>query len=99
MKPRWFLSVMFLLPAAGAGYMTWLSWQAGDDGQWFFGVMAVFFLLLVFTPFLPARKKTSATEPPSPPNTRFVPHWFILLVILAIIVCAVLAVVTAVVRH
>lgn len=84
MKNRRLVPVMFLLPAAGAGYMTWLSWQAGDDGRWFFGVMAVFFLLLAFTPFIPPRKKTPAAEPPAPPDTRFGPPWFMLLAIVTV---------------
>ncbi|MSU53845.1 MAG: hypothetical protein EXS41_10735, partial [Opitutaceae bacterium] len=46
MKGRWIWLVIFLLPAGGAGYMTWLSWQAGDSGKWLFGVFTLFFLAL-----------------------------------------------------
>jgi len=97
MKTRWLVPVIFLLPATGAGYMTWLSWEAGEDSKWFFGVFTVFFLLIATVPFLPALKSNSSPEPS--PNTRFVPHWFMLLAILAMAAVAVLAVVTAVLRH
>ena len=99
MKARWLVPVIFLIPAGGAGYMTWLSGQAGDDGQWFFGVMAVFFLLLAVTPFVPARKKQPAAEPPAQSSTRFVPHWFMLLAVLVLIGTVILAIVVAILRR
>lgn len=98
MNGRRILAALFLLPAIAAGYMTWLMWRAGDNGQWLFGVFTVFFLLLAVAPLVPEfREKPPNPEPP--PNTRFVPHWFMLLAILAIIATAVLAVVNAFLSH
>ncbi len=93
MKGRWIISVIFLLPAGGAGYMTWLSGQAGDDGKWLFGVFTLFFLLLAAAPFAPKFKRQSKPEPP--PTTRFVPHWFMLLAILVIVLSMIAAIVGA----
>lgn len=97
MKARWLVPVIFLIPAGGAGYMTWLSWEAGEDSKWIFGVFTVFFLLIALVPFLPSLKSKPASEPS--PNTRFVPHWFMLLAILAMGAAAVFAVVGAILRR
>ena len=96
MKLSWILPAVFLLCALGAGYMTWVMWQAGDSGKWFFGVFTVFFMALTVAPLLPEFRKTQSK--PSP-NTRFVPHWFMLLAILVMVVVAVLAVVSAILRR
>lgn len=93
MKTRWLVPIILLLPATGAGYMTWLSWQAGDDGLWFFGVMAVFLLLLAFTPLIPAREKPPRAKPPSQSATVFVPHWFMLFALVSVGTILVLALV------
>lgn len=95
MKVRWIIAVALLIPATGAGYMTWLSWMAGEDSKWFFGVIAGFFLLMAAAPFLPAGKSKPKPEPEPSPNTRFAPHWAMMLVILAMAAVAVLAVVNA----
>lgn len=88
------LAAVFLLPAIAGGYMTWLMWRAGDDGKWMFGVFTVFFLLLTVAPLVPEFRKKPPPEPS--PNTRFVPHWFMLLAFLAVIGVIVLAVVNAI---
>ena len=91
MKTRWLVSVLFLIPAAGAGYITWLSWCSGDDGKWLFGVFTAFFLVLSAAPFLPKSKRPPPLDAPST-GTRFVPHWFMLLAFLvsAVVVIAAL---------
>ncbi len=93
MKLSWILPAVFLLCALGAGYMTWMMWQAGDSGIWFFGVFTVFFLLLLATPILP---KLRSKPPPPPTSTRFVPHWFMMLAILVVVVGIILAIIGAV---
>lgn len=97
MNGRRILAALFLLPAIAAGYMTWLMWQAGDSGKWLFLVFTVFFLLLAVAPLVPEFRKKPPPEPP--PNTRFVPHWFMLLAILALLGVAVAAIVGAVLRR
>ncbi len=99
MKARWIIAVALLIPATGAGYMTWLSWMAGEDNKWFFGVIAGFFLLMAAAPFLPAGKSKPKPEPEPSPNTRFVPHWFMLLAVLVLVLSIILAIVGAVLRH
>ena len=71
MKPRLFLAAVFSIIGLAAGWMARLTWQAGEDSKWFFGVFAVFFLLLAAAPFLPERKRKNA----EPTGTRFVPAW------------------------
>lgn len=94
MIKRWTLSVVFLLPALGSGYLTGLLWRDSDSGKWLFLVFTVFFLLLAATPILP---KLRSKPPPEPsPNTRFVPHWFMLLAILVIVVSIIAAIVSAI---
>jgi len=61
-KGRAILAAVFLLLGLAAGWMAWLTWRAGEEGQWLFGVFAAFFLILAAAPFLPAPKK----EPSSP---------------------------------
>ncbi len=92
MKDRRILAAVFVLPALGASYLTWVMWRAGDSGKWLFAVFALFFLLLSVGPLVPPFK----TKPEPPPTTRFKPHWFMLLAILAIIAVVVLAVVKAI---
>lgn len=96
MIKRWILSVVFLLPAIASGYLTWQLWRDGDSGKWLFLVFTLFFLLLAATPILPKLKQK---PPPETTSTRFVPHWFMLLAILAMIATAVLAVVNAFLSH
>ena len=93
---RRIIAAVFLLPAIGGGYMTWLMWRAGDDGQWMFGVFTLFFMALTVAPLLPELRKK---KPEPSPNTRFVPHWFMLLAILALLGVAVAAIVGAILRH
>jgi hypothetical protein len=88
------LFVVFLLPALGSIYITWLTWRAGDDSKWLFTVFTVFFLLLASTPLLPKPKKKPETT-----STRFVPHWFMMLAILAIVLMVLAAIVGAFVRR
>ncbi len=97
MKGRWIWSVFFLLPTGGAGYMTWMSWQANDDGKWLFGVFALFFLCLALAPFLPKAKPTEPTPPST--STHFVPHWFMLLAGLALVVTVLVTIISAILRH
>lgn len=93
MKLSWILPVVFLLCALGAGYMTWLMWRAGDSGKWFFGVFTVFFLALTVAPLVPEFRKK---KPEPSPNTRFVPHWFMLLAMLVVVVGIILAIIGAI---
>ena len=94
MTGRRILAALFLLPALAAGYMTWMMVRAGDDGKWMFGVFTVFFILLGISPLLPELKPRKKPEPT--PNTRFVPHWFMLLAILVVVVGIILAIIDAV---
>jgi len=96
MKRRWLLSAFFLLPAIGAGYMTLLSWRTGEDGKWLFGVFTAFFLGLASAPHLPVLK--SKPPPDQPTSTRFVPHWFMLLAMIAAAL-AILATIVGVLRR
>lgn len=84
MKGRFLLAAVSLLIGLAAGGMAWLTAEAGEDSKWFFGVFALFFLVLAAAPFLPERKKKA-----EPTGTRFVPAWqmegMILLAILAVI--------------
>ena len=76
--------------------MTWLMWRAGDDGKWMFGVFTVFFLLLTGAPLVPEFRE----KPPEPsPNTRFVPHWFMLLAMLVVLGTIILAIAGAILRR
>jgi hypothetical protein len=73
MKTRTFLATFFLLIGLVAGWMTWLTWRAGEDSRWLFGVFTAFFLVFAAAPFLPASEKKK--EDKEVPNTRFVPAW------------------------
>ncbi len=99
MTARLILMVVFVIPALGSAYMTWLTWRAGDDGKWLFTVFTVFFLLLAVSPILP---KLRSKPKPEPANTRFVPHWFMMLAALVLIGTIVMAVVGGIIsflRH
>ena len=98
MKGGWILLLFafFLLSALAAGYMTWLTWHAGNDGRWLFGVFTLFFLALAVTPLLPKLKPKP--EPPTA-STHFVPHWFMLLAILVIVLSIFAAIVGAILRR
>lgn len=71
MKGRLILAAIFLILGFIAARLTWLMWQVGDSGKWFFGVFAVFFFVLAAAPFLPASKKKTAEVQ----GTRFIPVW------------------------
>ena len=93
MNGRRILAAVFLIPATAGGYMTWLMWRAGDDGQWMFGVFTLFFMALTVAPLLPELRKK---KPEPSPNTRFVPHWFMLLAMLVVVVGIILAIIGAI---
>ncbi|SDS50663.1 hypothetical protein [Opitutus sp. GAS368] len=95
MKGRWILAGVFLLPALGAGYMTFLMWRAGDSGRWLFGVFTLFFLALAAMPLLPKPKPKPVTFT----GTRFVPHWFMMLAVLAVAAIIGAAIIGAIFRH
>jgi|CXWL01.1.fsa_nt_gi protein-S-isoprenylcysteine O-methyltransferase Ste14 len=91
---RRLLFAVLLIPAIISGYLTWLLWRAGDSGKWFFGVFTVFFLLLVATPILP---KLRSKPPPEPsPNTRFVPHWYMMGAALVLLGCIIFGLIAAI---
>lgn len=96
MTSRWLLAGGLLLIAGGAGYMAWLSWQAGDDGRWLFGVFALFFGVLATAALRPA--SAAAPSAQSRTSSGFVPHWKMLLITLGIGAVFVAAVVTALLR-
>jgi len=87
MKGRTLLAAVFSAIGLAAGGMAWLTWRAGEDGKWLFGVFAAFFLILAAAPFLPPSKKKK--EPGKALNTRFVPAWqmegMILLAVLLVV--------------
>jgi hypothetical protein len=90
MKTRTILSVVFLAIGLAAGWMAWLTWRAGDEGKWLFGIFAAFFLLLAAAPFFPAPK--TKKEPEKVLGTRFAPAWQtegMLLLVLVVIVASV----------
>jgi hypothetical protein len=91
MKGRAILAAIFLLFGLAAGWMSWLTWRAGDDGKWLFGVFAAFFLILAAAPFFPAVKR----KPKEVLTTRFVPAWQME----GMILLALLAIVASVVAH
>ena len=93
MNGRRILAAVFLLPALAAGYMTWLSWQAGDDGKWLFGVFAVFFLLLAAAPVLPQPKAKPQADAST--ATRFGPHWFMILAVIFVLGTVIIAIISA----
>ncbi len=95
MRTRLIISAVLLVPAVAASYMAWISWRAGDDGKWLFGVFGLFFLLMAAAPFLPSPAKKKEEEPA---GTRFVSHWFMMLAILVVVVIVMAQIVTAVVR-
>ena len=92
---RRIIATIFLLPAIGSGYLTWLLWQAGDSGKWLFLVFTLFFLLLVATPILP---KLKSKPPPESTSTRFGPHWFMMLAILVVAASVLAAIFEAILR-
>ncbi|MBI2517915.1 MAG: hypothetical protein HYV95_13505 [Opitutae bacterium] len=96
MNARRWLAGLFLLVAAPAGYMAWLTWRAGDSGKWLFGVFTLFFLLLAVTALLPEIR--TKEKPETVTSTRFVPHWFMLLAIVALLLAVLLGIVNAVLR-
>ena len=98
MKGGWILLLcaFFLLPALAAGYMTWLTWRAGDDSRWLFGVCTLFFLLLAAAPLMP---KLRSKPPVQTASTRFVPHWFMMLAALVFVVSILAAIVGAILRR
>jgi len=87
------MAAIFLLLAAASGYLTWLMGKAGDSGQWLFGVFTLFFLALAVAPLLP---KPKPKPPTATTSTRFVPHWFMLLAMLVIIVSVLAAIIRAI---
>jgi hypothetical protein len=92
MNARRILAAVFLLLALGAGYLTWVMWQAGDSGKWLFLVFGLFFLALTAAPLIPEFKR----KPPEPPTTRFGPHWFMMLAILVIVLVVLASLISAV---
>ena len=96
MIARLILVVVFLIPAVASAYMTWLTWRADDDGKWLFTVFFGFFLLLAASPILP---KLRTKPKPESANTRFVPHWFMMLAILVIILSILAAIIGAILRR
>lgn len=96
MIARLILVVVFLIPALASAYMAWLTWRAGDDGRWLFGVFTLFFLLLAAAPLMPKLRRKPSVETTS---TRFVPHWFMMLAVLAFVVAVLAAIVGAFLRH
>ena len=89
------LFVVFLLPALGSAYITWLTWQAGDSSKWLFTIFTCFFVMLAVTPLFPKSKK----QPEATTSTRFVPHWFMMLAILVIVLSILAAIVGAFLGH
>jgi hypothetical protein len=90
MKLWHLLIVGFLLVAGTSAYMTWLCWQAGDESKWMFGIFTLFFCLLAASPYLP---KLRSKAKPEPVNTRFVPHWFMMLAALVLLATVVIAII------
>ena len=97
MKGRTILAGIFLIPAIAAGYMTWLMWRAGEEGKWLFGVFFLFFLLLAVAPLAPKFRRKTQPEPPA--STRFVPHWFMMLAMLVLVLALLAGVLGALLRH
>ncbi|MDE3084564.1 MAG: hypothetical protein KGJ37_05000 [Verrucomicrobiota bacterium] len=96
MTARTILAAIFLILGLIAARLTWLMWQVGDSGKWFFGVFALFFLILAAAPFLPAPKKKSAEVQ----STRFVPAWKMEgMILLAVVFVALALIVPHCVHH
>jgi hypothetical protein len=96
MKARRILAAVFLLPAVVSGYLAWSMWRAGDSGPWLFVVFTLFFVSLAIAPILPEFK-----PPPSKPptSTRFLPHWFMMLAVLGILLAIILTLVGSIPRR
>ncbi len=73
MKARWIISAFCVILAAGAGYLSWLLGQAGDDGRWLFLVFAAFFLILSIASLRPVGRRPAG--PNRPASIRFVASW------------------------
>ena len=82
---------VFLLVTGVAAYMTWLCWQAGNDSKWLFGAFTAFFLFLGAAPLLPKAKPAKKIEAIT--STRFVPHWFMMLAVLVLLLIVVAGIV------
>jgi hypothetical protein len=93
LNARRILAGVFLLIAGIAAYMTWLCWREGNDGKWLFGVFTMFFLLLGAAPLMPKASHKSQPEPAT--STRFVPHWFMMLAVLVLLLTFILGIVGA----
>ena len=93
MNARRIWAGVFLLIAGIAAYLTWLCGRAGNDGKWLFGVFTMFFLLLGTSPLLPGLRQKE--KPEATTSTRFVPHWFMLLAGLVLLLIIILGIVGA----
>jgi uncharacterized membrane protein YfcA len=92
---RRILAAVLLLLALAAGYMTCLMWRAADSGKWLFGVFTLFFLVLAVVALSPKAKP----QPETTATTRFVPHWFMMLAVLVIVLCILAGIISAVFRR
>lgn len=96
---RWVVIVVSGICTVVSCYMAYLAYQAGDDGTYLFAG----FGLLFGIPFGIAvvnvlrNKRASWAEvdevlPEKPAAVRFVPHWFMMAALIAVVVCILAAI-------
>ncbi len=97
MNGRRILAGLFFLVALSSGYVTWLTWRAEESSIWLFAVFTAFFVLLAIASLVPEFKRQPQAKPSA--ATRFVPHWFMMLAVLIIVVSVLAAIIGAFLRH
>ncbi len=80
MKPKLIL-LIFLIPGLVAAYMAWITWQAQDEGKWFFTAFALVFLVPLAVGLF--RRKPPPEKQFTP--TRFTPYWFMMIAALILL--------------
>ncbi len=76
MKWRWLMAILLTACGGIAGYAAWIG---PEDSRWMFGTFALLFFMLASLPFWP--KPARAEQPAAPAETRFAPHWVMMLAI------------------
>jgi len=81
MRARLLVSALLLVPGLAAGYMTWISWRAGDEGKWIFAAFTAVFVIPAIAALFP---RPAPKPEPQTTGTRFAPHWALMLATLCL---------------